>query len=145
MRALSLMLLSALAACAADAADAECDAVALETLPTGNHNEGASCIEGGCHDGSGVAPPWTAAGTLYADADAVYPLPGGVITLVDASGEVVELVAAQNGNFWTDRELVFPLEADAEGCTELRAMPTPVPAGSCNQGGCHGERRIHLP
>ena len=145
MRAIAILTLCALAGCAADAADEACDLDAVESLPTGNHNQGMSCIEGGCHDGGGPAPPWTAAGTLYADPDGTTPLPGGVITLVDASGEVIELVSTQNGNFYTDRELVFPLEADAEGCAELRAMPTPVPAGSCNQGGCHASNRIHLP
>ncbi len=145
MRALALLLLSALTACAADVAGPDCDVDAVEALPSGNHNQGMSCIEGGCHDGGGAAPRWTAAGTLYADPGGGAPLPGGVVTLVDAAGEVIELVAAQNGNFYTDRELVFPLEADAEGCAELRSMPTPVPSGSCNAGGCHGERRIHLP
>jgi hypothetical protein len=117
----------------------------VDTLPTGHHNEGLGCITSGCHDGgTPAAPRWTVAGTLYRG-DGAATLSGGTIQLVDASGTEVTLVSAQNGNFWTSQAVMFPLTAKATACTESRSMPTPVPTGSCNQGGCHNTRRIDLP
>lgn len=139
----------ALAACTTtsedEMPDVDCESQAIETLPTGNHNEGKNCINGGCHDGGTQgAPQWTVAGTLY-DQGGSTTLAGGKIELVDAAGTALTLVSAQNGNFWTDRQVTFPLTAKASDCLESRAMPNPVPLGSCNQAGCHATRRIDLP
>lgn len=136
----------ALAACTSETPAGDCDAAAIETLPDGHHNQGLGCITGGCHDGGSLqAPQWTAAGTLYRDLEGSAPLAGGTIELVDATGAAVTLVSAQNGNFWTEQALAFPLTIKATNCAESRVMPTPAPLGSCNQGGCHETRRIHLP
>jgi hypothetical protein len=140
----------ALSACATtpegDMPEVECESQAVETLPTGNHNEGKNCISGGCHDGgTASAPQWTVAGTLYRDPGGSATLAGGKFDLVDAAGVEVSLVSAQNGNFWTNQTVTFPLFAKATACLEIREMPNPVPLGSCNQSGCHASSRIDLP
>lgn len=141
-----ISLLIALAACTSATSTDDCDPLELEATPSGHHNQGLGCITGGCHDGgTPQAPQWTAAGTLYRGAGGSTPLAGGTIELVDANGTTVTLVSAQNGNFWTDQALAFPLRIKASDCSESRMMPTPAPLGSCNQGGCHDTRRIHLP
>lgn len=139
-------LIIALAACTNGMATDDCDPQKIEAIPSGHHNQGLGCITGGCHDGgTPQAPQWTAAGTLYRGAGGGAALAGGTIDLVDANGTEVTLVSAQNGNFWTAQTLVFPLTVKASDCFESRMMPTPAPLGSCNQGGCHESRRVHLP
>ncbi|NVB79086.1 MAG: hypothetical protein HOV81_11865, partial [Kofleriaceae bacterium] len=144
MRFTTLFIALAMASCIANESS-ECEPLDVES-PSGHHNEGRSCIEGGCHDGgTPQAPQWTAAGTLFRDRAGSSPLAGGTIELVDAQGVTVTLVSAQNGNFWTAQPLVFPLTSKASGCSESRTMPTPTPLGSCNGAGCHATKRIHLP
>ncbi len=109
----------------------------------GHHNAGANCLT--CHTGTGAAPQWTAAGTLYADSAGSAPVAGATITLVDGAGKSVTIVTAQNGNFWTSEPLVAPLHPKASRCPSSAAMNGNA-AVACN--GCHAGSsspgRIHL-
>jgi hypothetical protein len=118
--------------------------------PNGMHNAGLACQN--CHDGTGPAPLWTLAGTLYTDANGSAALAGGTITVTDADGQTFDIVTATNGNFWTNRPVAYPVQIVASRCPDAKAMPFGVEApGSCNAGGCHsapggnGPGRIHLP
>ena len=122
----------------------DCDDAVVTGLPSGKHNAGKVCLD--CHDGDGAAPRWTAAGTIYSTVDGASPLAGATIHLEDASGAEVVLVSAQNGNFWTQEELAFPLTVRASRCPTERAMGGAVPDSGASCNSCHDSAmRIALP
>jgi hypothetical protein len=113
-------------------------------LPFGNHNAGLACL--GCHNGTGVAPRWTVAGTLYSAAQNGTPIAGATITVTDANNVTVRLVTASNGNFYTGQTLAMPLRVKASRCPDTRMMSARPSTGDCNS--CHQAAttgRIHLP
>jgi len=109
---------------------------------SGHHNAGANCL--GCHTGTGGAPLWTAAGTLYSATGTA--LAGATITIVDATGKSIAIVTAQNGNFWTGEAVKAPLQVKASRCPSTAAMSGNA-SGACNS--CHtgtgSPGRISLP
>jgi hypothetical protein len=134
------------------------DATPLCTEPTTpnatlHHNEpdydyvqtaGAGCM-GQCHNGT-LGPTFTAAGSLWnrysAGGD---PVAGATIVVIDAQGEIVEMVTNEVGHFWTDLPLTPPIRTYATACPD--AMPMQANAsGNCNLGNCHGpSEKIYLP
>lgn len=120
-----------------------CDEVSSQ-LPNGNHNAGLACL--GCHNGSGPAPRWTVAGTLYASSSGGTPISGATVTVTDANNVTVRLVTASNGNFYTGQALAMPLRVKASRCPDTRQMMATPMTGDCNS--CHQvatNGRIHLP
>lgn len=114
------------------------------SLPNGMHNAGLACL--GCHTGTGVAPRWTVAGTLYSTAQGGGAISGATIIVTDANNTTVKLITAANGNFYTGQALVMPLRVKASKCPDTRMMPPTATSGDCNS--CHQAAttgRIHLP
>lgn len=113
---------------------------------SGMHNAGLSCMT--CHGASGGAPRWYAAGTLY-EADRQTGRAGVNVTVQDANGKIVNMVSANNGNFWTPEPLVYPLYVFASLCPDINSMGQQVPDGA-NCNGCHnnvtrGRIRLETP
>jgi hypothetical protein len=114
------------------------------SLETGHHFPGESCT-GLCHDGAN-GPRWTFAGTLYDNEFGSHVVPDATIHLIDADGRSLTLVTAQNGNFWTNAQLTYPIRTYASACPNLEAMVARVTSSSCNAAACHdATRRIYLP
>jgi hypothetical protein len=107
---------------------------------SGHHNAGSACL--GCHGGGG-APTFSFAGTLYDSAGNA--VTGATIEAVDANGQTVRVVSAQNGNFYTASPLTFPLTVRASGCPDDHPMSGLVSSGDCASGGCHAAIPITLP
>lgn len=108
----------------------------VATHPEGN--KGQSCITAACHGAPvGVgAPLYSVAGTLYTAGDGVTVAPGGVVTVVDATGIVVDMVADAYGGFYTGQILTPPFRTFASSCPTKIDMLTSA-AGNCNAAGCH--------
>ena len=99
---------------------------------------GENCLS--CHRAGGQAGSriWTAAGTVFASADA--PQEGGVegatIRIKDASGKLVQLRSNAVGNFYTAEPLAKPLTMAIEYQGKIATMPIALDAeGACNA--CH--------
>jgi hypothetical protein len=101
---------------------------------SGNHNAGLACNSGNCHGPAGQGPTWTVAGTLYTTAGGGTPIAGATITVRDANGTMLDLVTAQNGNFWTPQTVAMPVTVYASQCPLLKSMVATA-TGDCNQ--CH--------
>jgi len=117
---------------------------AATNLPFGNHNAGLACL--GCHTGSGAAPRWTVAGTLFSTAQGGAAISGATVTVTDANNVTLRLVTAANGNFYTGQSLTMPLRVKASKCPDTRMMSARPMTGDCNS--CHQAAttgRIHLP
>jgi hypothetical protein len=126
-----------------DASGAACEQ-ASTMLPNGNHNAGLACLS--CHNGTGAAPRWYAAGTLFATTQGGGAISGATITITDANNTTVKLITAANGNFYTRQALVMPLRVSASKCPDTKSMPPNATSGDCNS--CHQAAttgRIHLP
>jgi hypothetical protein len=119
----------------------------VNTAASGNHNAGTDCMAGNCHGPGGAGPTWTVAGTLYTSAAGTTPIVGGTITLTLAAGAPIDLVSAQNGNFWTADPVALPINTFASKCPAITPMISAVAVGSCNS--CHvpnsATGSIHLP
>lgn len=129
------------------AAAADCTPAA-GTLPNGNHNAGLTCIQAGCHNGAGVPPKWTIAGTVYTTLAGGAPVAGATVHVIDADGDELQLVTASNGNFYTAAPVTFPVTTRASKCPDSRPMVATVAetGASCNIAGCHdADLRITLP
>jgi hypothetical protein len=138
----------------ADVADPQADASPAEvacrdTVPGvggGEHNAGQACIA--CHEADG-GPRFTLAGTLYDDVAGTAPIAGATIIVTDANGATTDLVTQQNGNFWTNEPLVFPVHVAASACPDTVPMIGAITTGDCSAGGCHAAGsatgRVHLP
>jgi len=111
----------------------------------GRHNAGKACLS--CHNGSVArARIWTVAGTIHTKTGA--GLSGATITLIDATGKTFDLVSQQNGNFYTNLAVAFPVRVSASNCPDVAEMPKAALKGDCNAGDCHGAAmpgKIHLP
>jgi hypothetical protein len=106
---------------------------------------GQDCL--GCH-GAGARLHWYAAGTVYADAQAVAGdgIQGAEVVLTDANHRTISLTTNGAGNFYTAETLVFPAQAEVRRNGQVNQMPTDVPQGGCNS--CHTgstQARIYAP
>ena len=117
----------------------------VNTQADGHHNPGQTCMS--CHGPNGPGPVFSIGGTLYATANGGAPTVGATITVLDANGQIFDLVSAKNGNFWTGLPIKFPVTISASSCPTIRAMGSPAATGDCNSchtaGGAPGT--IHLP
>jgi len=114
---------------------------------------GEDCLS--CHsDGAGRgAPIWSAAGTVYASADAEpHEGVGGVeVELMTSEGALIErLITNEVGNFYTPTPLPDGFRVGLQYEGQRIEMPCPPPAGLCNA--CHNippigqaPGRIHVP
>jgi hypothetical protein len=122
---------------------------ATNTLADGHHNPGLDCMSGNCHGptGSGVAPKWTVAGTLYAAPTGPTIVKYATISIEDAAGTKLDLVTSLNGNFYTGQILQFPIKVYASKCPAIQVMSGTPQYGSCNA--CHqpgtGPGQMNLP
>jgi hypothetical protein len=105
----------------------------------GHHNAGQDCIS--CHQSVSGAN-WTVAGTVYKSGSGVS---GVTIVITDANGQTIQLVSCDNGNFYTDQNVAFPVNVRASSCPADTSMVSTAAQGSCNATGCHANgNRIHL-
>jgi len=116
--------------------------VAANLLSSGHHNAGQDCMQG-CHNHG-----FTLSGTLY-NAAGTAALPGGSITVKDANGATFDMVAQQNGNFYTSQAIAFPITVYASDCPTSTPMSASIASGNggCNKSGCHAtgaQGHIHL-
>jgi hypothetical protein len=118
----------------------------VSPAPDGHHNPGQACLASGCHDGTGVAPRYFLAGTLYTSAAGTAPRPGAHMIIPTGVGNPLKLTVASNGNFWTETSMTVSTRPKASGCPNLVQMPTTTTDGNCNKSGCHASgNRIALP
>lgn len=111
---------------------------AADNQATGNHNPGLDCQAGNCHGPASqnpTAPQFTVAGTLYAAPTGATIVKYGIISIEDAKGVKLDLISAQNGNFYTSAPLTFPIKVYASKCPAIMPMVSTVQQGSCNA--CH--------
>ncbi len=102
-------------------------------------NVGEECLD--CHRAGGKAfdHPLTAGGTLSpAPGAALDGGPGWAeVVLRDARGRLHRLSANAVGNFWSEREIAFPVSAwaVAPGAAPSSERPATCVSGRCNE--CH--------
>jgi cytochrome c553 len=117
----------------------------VTTQASGQHNPGTTCMS--CHGAGGNAPRFTMGGTLYATAAGGAPVVGATITVRDASGQSIDVVSAQNGNFWIVQAVTYPVTVYASSCPTVQPMIATSATGDCNS--CHaagvGPGTVHLP
>jgi hypothetical protein len=129
-----------------DGGDPNCDPPQV-TQDTGHHNAGMDC--GQCHFGQmQAAPIWTLAGTLYTQTNGGPPAVGATIRVHQAGGVVLRLTTAQNGNFYTNQPINFPITVEASSCPNTVAMQgniagVHVSCNNCHRAGVQGP--MHLP
>ncbi len=116
----------------------------VTTYGSGHHNAGQNCMSS-CHDHG-----FSLAGTLYSAVNGTTPQAGATITAIDANGATIDLVAQQNGNFYTTQAVAFPVSVTASECPTIAPMTSKVTSadGGCNKSGCHVAGAvgvIHLP
>jgi hypothetical protein len=105
-----------------------------------------TCLNG-CHDGV-IGPKYTLAGTMFTSETSTVPVDGAAITIIDATGKRIVLRTAQNGNFWSQDTMTFPVTVWASACPTVQPMVMKVTSGdvSCNRSTCHDNNfRVHLP
>jgi hypothetical protein len=109
----------------------------LPNPPDGHHNDGLTCMS--CHNvPRGPFGPFTIAGTLYADPFGQAAMSQATIHLIDANHNDIKLFTAQNGNFFTDQPMAFPVRPRASKCPSIdQEMPDDVTATGGNCNGCH--------
>ena len=97
---------------------------------------GEACIA--CHSGSGEAPGFTVAGTLFPTMHEPNDCNGtsiASIEITDATGRVVTLTPNSAGNFSSGTGLRFPIRAKVAANGLVREMASPQMSGDCNA--CH--------
>ena len=119
-----------------------CKNLVTTGIGSGQHNAGQDCMNG-CHNHN-----FTLAGTLY-NAAGTTAVPGATITVKDANGASFDMVAQQNGNFYTKQAIVFPITVYGSQCPASVPMSGSIASanGGCNKSGCHAtaaQGRIHL-
>lgn len=106
--------------------------------PNAARNQGEDCDS--CHRPGGKAPRsrFTASGSVFRSAagDPLETGAGGIaLTLTGPAGQRLELRTNSGGNFYTTKEVAFPVRV------ALRTLPDgPVregPAGTCTHGSCN--------
>jgi len=110
---------------------------------SGHHNPGTACLQ--CH-GAGQGPDFTLGGTVYDGLNSDVPMAGVTVTLLDADGVELILTTSENGNFWTNQQLAYPVTTTTSNCPNTHPMLSTVQSAGadCNSGGCHTSGfRIH--
>jgi hypothetical protein len=109
----------------------------------GSHNAGQNCIN--CHTGTGEAPKFTLAGTIYRTSAGTQTFPGVTVRFYsgpNASGTLLlTLVSDASGNIHTGSTInlsggVYPVVVNPTTGTTT-AMPVSTTTGGCNASGCH--------
>jgi hypothetical protein len=102
------------------------------TTPPGNgqHNPGRSCFQN-CHNGR---HNFTLAGTLYTNKTGNTGFAGATITVTDSNNQTFDIVTQQNGNFWVNRTIAFPVLVIASACPTAVKMEGSA-TRDCNS--CH--------
>jgi len=111
---------------------------------SGHHNPGQACLS--CHKSGGSAPAFTLAGTVLDGTSSDVAMAGVTIRITDANGTQLSLTTGDNGNFYTDQALAFPVATATSSCPNTFPMLSPVQStgGDCNSAGCHVSGfRIH--
>jgi len=98
---------------------------------------GSSC--GGCH-GKGHAPRFGAAGTVFDSPSASDGRQDVGIGITDARGRSVHLTSNGAGNFYTEEDLLPPLQVSVTHGGVTTEMQD-APSGDCNS--CHSDE--HTP
>jgi hypothetical protein len=98
---------------------------------------GADCLA--CHNGTSSEedeqPRFGAAGTAFVDLGGSDGLSGALVRIIDANDTVVEMDTNSAGNFYTTRNIVFPIDAEIEVDGNVLSMAASVDVGACNS--CH--------
>jgi len=136
----SLLGIAAVASCADDPVNKDdfsiykCKDQVTAGLPQGNHNPGMDC-QGACHDHG-----YTVSGTVFLE-DEVTPAVGANVTIRDGNLKIINLITAENGNFYTKEPIAFPFRTWVSSCPDVEIMPDFVRAeelgASCNNAICH--------
>jgi hypothetical protein len=114
--------------------------VPAQATKMSSHNKGQDCLS--CH--ATFPNPqfrWTLAGTVWQDSFGTTPRGGATISIVDAKGLTIPLVADVEGNFYTTQAIAFPITVSASACPSTKAMVEKAPQGSCNTTACHDAGR----
>lgn len=106
----------------------------------GHHYAGMDCMNG-CHNHS-----FTLAGTLFTTETGNQPIAGATITIVDSNNQTIDIVTAQNGNFYTRQAIAFPVLTFASQCPSAVKMTAAVAMSGRGCNSCHviGLSQIHL-
>jgi len=114
--------------------------------PNAMRNQGEDCD--GCHKPGGKAPRslFTASGSIFRSRDGE-PLESGAkeiaLTLTDRAGKTLELKTNAGGNFYTSKELAYPVKV------ALRTLPDGAirqgPEGVCAHGNCNLCHHVKTP
>lgn len=112
---------------------------------TGSRREGPDMAPGeaciACHQGSGEAPQFSIAGTVYPTAHEPDNCVGGTttgpatITITDSNGKVVALPVSAGGNFYYQGAIALPYKAKVTVGSAERDMSASQTSGDCNS--CH--------
>jgi hypothetical protein len=97
---------------------------------------GLDCVA--CHTREGEGPRFSISGTVYQDfstADACTGVSGLKVVITGADGKVLNLIANEAGNFFSEAVVALPYTARVVSANGERAMAGPQTVGSCN--GCH--------
>ncbi len=113
---------------------------------------GSACLT--CHS-EGEMPEddepdkwFSAAGTVYLDADGFDPAQDVTIRIVDRDDMTIEFTSNSAGNFYTTDAFEFPAEVEIEVDGNILAMVGKLQDGNCNR--CHActgtaERKLQAP
>jgi len=98
---------------------------------------GGDCI--GCHAALGEGPTFVVAGTVHATLDEpadCYGVEGVAVTITDATGQNVELVTNEAGNFFLDRRMALAMPVRArlafEGRERAMVLQTDGACATCH-------------
>lgn len=115
----------------------DCEQWLPAAFPSSFMATGQPCLE--CHDRPmGSAEGMTVAGTVFdrlRTADGCQGVEDVRIVVSDAEGRTIELHSNFAGNFYTSREVAFPITARLEVDGWVRRMGVRVDHGDCNR--CH--------
>jgi hypothetical protein len=116
-----------------------CVPTATTAMLKKEHNAGKACIA--CHKSDGE--PGTLAGTVFA-ATGNTPAQGATVTITQNNGQVLNLVTAKNGNFYTNSPISFPAKVQVSQCPDTKVMIATISNGDCNS--CHNSNMpLRLP
>jgi hypothetical protein len=102
---------------------------------SGHHNPGRDCSQ--CHN-------FTVAGTLFTQLTGGTGIAGATIEVIDANNQRLLLPTYQNGNFYTQQAVAYPIRLRASRCPNDAPMISTAATGTCN--GCHNSTfQAHLP
>ena len=132
----SILLLSTMQFCTPES---DYGSIATSTTGSNNsHNVGQNCMN--CHNGSGEAPLWKVAGTVYNQA-LTATNPNATVKLYtgpDGTGTLKYTISVDaKGNFYTSSNIDFSggLYPSVVGSTTTSYMSSSITNGACNS--CH--------